>query len=192
MISLCGCCSVTVSLCGCCSEMDSLCGCCSCDVDGLGAAVLPFEVRLFLGAFFPGSYFLLLAVRWSFFSATAKSLATCSCGYLELKSSFLIKKCAAAAKHLVGCLKEMPESFGWNSHGSIKLQQYSSVVSSWVSLSFSNLSSVGADKCGGIFNWMMGLTASFKTKVNCSGEDTLLKCTTACATCDMWLCASCR
>ena len=125
-------------------------GCCSCEVDALGAAVLPYEVRLFLGAFFPGSYFLPLAARWSFFSATAKSLATCSCGYLELKSSFLIKKCAAVAKHLVGCLKEMPESFGWNGHGSIKLQQYSSVVSSWVSLSFSNLISVGADKCGGI------------------------------------------
>ena len=29
---------------------------------------------------------------------------------------------------------------------------------------------------------MMGLTASCKTKVNCSGEDTLLKSTTACAT----------
>ena len=148
--------SVPISLCGCCSVTDSLCvGCCSCEVDALGAAVLPFEVRLFLGAFFPGSYFLLVAVRWSFFSATAKSLATCSCGYLELKSSFLIKKCAAAAKHLVGCLKEMPESFGWNGHGSIKLQQYSSVVSSWVSLSFSNLSSVGADKSGGIFNWIV-------------------------------------
>ena len=102
-ISLCGCCSVTVSLCGCCSEMELICGSCSCEVDGLGAAVLPFEVRLFLGAFFPGSYFLPLAARWSFFSATAKSLATCSCGYLELKSSYLIKKCAAAAKHLVGC-----------------------------------------------------------------------------------------
>ena len=126
VVSLCGCCSVTDSLCGCCSEMDSLCGY-SCEVDGLGAAVLPFEVRLFLGAFFPGSYFLLLVVRWSFFSATAKSLAICSCGYLELKSSFLIKKCAVAAKHLVGCLKEMPESFGWNGRGSIKLQQYSSV-----------------------------------------------------------------
>ena len=151
VVSLCGCCSEMDLLCGCCSEMDSLCGC-SCEVDGLRAAVLPFEVRLFLGAFFPGSYFHPLAVRWSFFSATAKSLATSSCGYLELKSSFLIKKCAAAAKHLVGCLKEMPESFGWNGHGSIKLQQYSSVISSWVSLSFSNLSSVGADKCGGIFN----------------------------------------
>ena len=60
----------------------------------------------------------------------------------------------------------MLENFGWNGRGSIKLQQYSSTVSSWVSLSFSNLSSVGADKCGGIFNWMMGLTASFNTKVN--------------------------
>ena len=39
---------------------------------------------------------------------------------------------------------------------------------------------------------MMGLTASCKTKVNCSGEDTLLKLTTACATCAMWLCTSCR
>ena len=86
-----------------------------------------------------------------FFSATAKSLATSSCGYLELKSFFLIKKCAAAAKHLVGCLKAMLESFGWNGHGSIKFQ-FSSVISSGVSLSFSNLSSVGADKCGGIFN----------------------------------------
>ena len=74
----------------------------------------------------------------------------------------------------VGCLREMLENFGWNGRGSIKLQQYSSTVSSWVSLSFSNLSSVGADKCGGIFNWMMGLTESFNTKVNCSGEDTLL------------------
>ena len=99
VVSLCGCCSVMDSLCGCCSETDSLCGC-SCEVDGLGASVLPFEVHLFLGAFFPGLYFLPLAARWSFFSATAKSLATCSCGYLELKSSFLIKKCAAAAEHL--------------------------------------------------------------------------------------------
>ena len=117
--------------------MVSLCvGCFFSEVDALGAAVLLLGVRLFLGAFFPGSYFLPLVVRWSFFSATAKSLATCSCGYLELKSSFLIKKCTAAAKHLVGCLKEMPENFGWIGHGSIKLQQYSSVVSSWVSLSF--------------------------------------------------------
>ena len=59
----------------------------------------------------------------------------------------------------------MPESFGWNGCGSIKLQRYSSVIPSWVSLSFSNMSSVGADKCGGIFNWMMGLTASCKTKL---------------------------
>ena len=161
MVLLCvGCCSVTVSLCV---------GCCSSKVDALGAVVLSLGVHLFLCTFFPGSYFLPLAVRWSFFSATAKSFATCSCGYLELKSSFLIKKCAAAAKHLVGCLKETLENFGWNGHGSIKLQQYSSTVSSWVSLSFSNLSSVGADKCGGIFNWMIGLTASFNTKVNCSG-----------------------
>ena len=167
-------------------------GCCFSEVDALGAVVLSPRVRLFFGAFFPGSYFLPLVARWSFFSATAKSLATCSCGYLELKSSFLIKKCAAAAKHLVACLKEIPENFGWYGLGSIKLQQYSSTVSSWVNLSFSNLSTVGADKCGGIFNWMMGLTTSFKTKVNCLGEDTLLNCTTACATCDMWLCASCR
>ena len=40
----------------------------------------------------------------------------------------------------------------WMESGSIKLQQFSSVISSGVSLSFSNLSSVGADKCGGIFN----------------------------------------
>ena len=37
---------------------------------------------------------------------------------------------------------------------------------------------------------MMGLTASCKTKVNCSGEDTSLTSTTAFATCDMWLCVS--
>ena len=37
---------------------------------------------------------------------------------------------------------------------------------------------------------MMGLTASCKTKVNCSGEDTSLTSTTAFATSDMWLCAS--
>ena len=91
-------------------------------------------VHLFLGVFFPGLYFLLLTARWSFFSATAKSLATNSCGYLELKNFFLIKKCAAAAKHLMGCLKAMPESFGWNGCESIKLQQFSSVISSGVSL----------------------------------------------------------
>ena len=118
----------------------------------MGSAILTSEVRFLLGAFFPGLYFLPLTVRWSFFSATAKSLATSSCGYFELKSFFLIKKCAAAAKHLVGCLKAMLESFGWNGHGSIKLQKFSSVISSGVSLSLSNLSSVGADKCGGIFN----------------------------------------
>ena len=53
-----------------------------------------------------------------------------------------------------GCCSETDLScnFGWKGHGSIKLQQFSSVISSGVSLSFSNLSSVGADKCGGIFN----------------------------------------
>ena len=131
--------------------MGSSCGC-SCEVDGLGSAVLTSEVCFLLGAFFPGSYFLPLTVRWNFFSATAKSLATCNCGYLVLKSFFLIKKCAAAAKHLVGSLKSSLANFGWKGHGSIKLQQFSSVISSGVSLSFSNLSSVGADKCGGIFN----------------------------------------
>ena len=109
-------------------------GCCSSKVDGLEAVVLSPGVCLFLCTFFPGSYFLPLAARWSFFSATAKSLATCSCGYLELKSSFLIRKCAAATKHLVGCLKEMLENFGWNGCGSIKLQQYFSTVFFWVSL----------------------------------------------------------
>ena len=39
---------------------------------------------------------------------------------------------------------------------------------------------------------MMGLTANCKTKVNCSGEDTLLRSMTAFATYAMWLCASCR
>ena len=131
--------------------MGSSCGC-SCEVNSLGSAVLTSEVHFLLGAFFPGSYFLPLTVRWSFFSATAKSLATCNCGYLVLKSFFLIKKCAAAAKHLMGSLKSSLANFGWKGHGSIKLQQFSSVISSGVSLSFSNLSSVGADKCGGIFN----------------------------------------
>ena len=145
--SSCGCCSEAGLLCSCCSEVDL-----SCEVDGLGSAVLTSEVRFLLGAFFPGSYFLLLTVRWSFFSATAKSLVTCNCGYLVLKSFFLIKKCAAAAKHLVGSLKSSLANFGWKGHSSIKLQQFSSVISSGVSLSFSNLSSVGADKCGGIFN----------------------------------------
>ena len=156
----CGCCSAADapcgcsemgSSCGCCSEMGSSCGC-SCEVDGLGSAVLTFEVRFLLGAFFPGSYFLLLTARWSFSSATAKSLATRNCGHLVLKSFFLIKKCAAAAKHFMGSLKSSLANFGWKGHGSIKLQQFSSVISSEVSLSFSNLSSVGADKCGGIFN----------------------------------------
>ena len=149
--SPCGCCSLVGVPCGCCSETDSSCGL-SCEVDGLGSAVLTSEVRLFLGSFLPGLYFLPLTARWSFFSATAKSLATSSCGYLVLKSFYLIKKCAAAAKHLMGCLKAIVENFRWNGHGSIKLQQFSSVISSGVSLSFSNLSSVGTDKCGGIFN----------------------------------------
>ena len=151
------CCSEMDSSCGCCSEMDSSCGCCSevdlsCEVDGFGSAVFTSEVCFLLDAFLPGSYFLPLTARWSFFSATAKSLATCNCVHLELKSFFLIKKCAAAAKHLVGSLKSSLANFGWKGHGSIKLQQFSSVISSGVSLSFSNLSSVGADKCGGIFN----------------------------------------
>ena len=151
MDSSCGCCSEMGSSCGCCSGMGSSCGC-SCEVDGLGSAVLTSEVHFLLGAFFPGSYFLPLKARWSFFSATAKSLATCNCGYLVFKSFFLIKKCAVAAKHLVESLKSSLANFGWKGHGSIKLQQFSSVISSGVSLSFSNLSSVGADKCGGIFN----------------------------------------
>ena len=87
VVPLCGCCSVMDSLCGCCSEMDSLCDC-SCEVDGLGATVLPFEVCLFLGAFFPGSYFLPLAARWSFFSATAEHPTRC----LAAAAHFLIRK----------------------------------------------------------------------------------------------------
>ena len=108
--------------------MGSSCGC-SCEVDGLRSAVLTSEVHFLLGAFFPGSYFLPLTVRWSFFSATAKSLATCNCGYLVLKSFFLIKKCAAAAKHLMGSLESSLANFGWKGHGSIKLQQFSSAIS---------------------------------------------------------------
>ena len=121
-------------------------------MDGFGSAVFTSEVRFLLDAFLPGLYFLLLIVRWSFFSATAKTLATCNFVYLELKSFFLIKKCAAAAQHLVGSLKSSLVNFGWKGRGSIKLQQFSSMSSSGVSLSLSNLSSVGADKCGGIFN----------------------------------------
>ena len=89
-----------------------------------GSAVFTSEVRFLLGAFLPGSYFLPLTVRWSFFSATAKSLVTCNCVHLELKSFFLIKKCAAAAKHLVGSLKSSLANFGWKGHGSIKLQHF--------------------------------------------------------------------
>ena len=157
MDSSCGYCSETDSSCSCCSEMGSSCGCCSemdlsREVDGFRSAVFTSEVCFLLDAFLPGSYFLLLIARWSFFSATAKSLVICNCVHLELKSFFLIKKCAVAAKHLVGSLKSILANFGWKGHGSIKLQQFSSAISSGVSLSFSNLSSVGADKCGGIFN----------------------------------------
>ena len=147
MDSSCGCCSGMGSSCGCCAETNS-----SCEVDGFGSAVFTSEVSFLFYAFLPGSYFLPLIVRWSFFSATAKSLVTCNCVHLELKSFFLIKKCAATAKHLVGSLKSSLANFGWKGHGSIKLQQFSSMISSGVSLSFSNLSSVGADKCGEIFN----------------------------------------
>ena len=142
-----GCCSEMVSACGRCVDVDS-----SFEVDGCGSAVLTSEVSFLFDAFFPGSYFLPLIARWSFFSATAKSLATCNCVTLELKSFFLIKKCAVAAKHLVGSLVSSLANLGWKGHGSIKLQQFSSLSSSGVSLSFSNLSSVGADKCGGILN----------------------------------------
>ena len=142
-----GCCSETVPACVGCVDVDS-----SFEVDGCGSAVLTAVVSFLFDAFFPGSYFLLLIVRWSFFSATGKTLATCNCVTLELKSFFLIKKCAAAAKHLVGSLVSSLMNFGWNGHGSIKLQQFSSLSSSGVSLSFLNLSSDGADKCGGIFN----------------------------------------
>ena len=108
-VSLSCCCSAMGASSGCCSEMVSACvGCVDVDssfeVDGCGSAVLTSVVSFLFGAFFPGSYFLLLIVRWSFFSATAKSLATRNCVTLELKSFFLIKKCAAAAKHLVGSL----------------------------------------------------------------------------------------
>ena len=57
-------------------------------MDGFGSEVLTSEVCFLLDAFLPGSYFLLLIARWSFFSATAKSLATCNCVHLELKSFF--------------------------------------------------------------------------------------------------------
>ena len=147
------CCSVMGVSSGCCSEMVSACGgCVDVEVDGCRSAVLTSVVSFLFDAFFPGSYFLPLIARWSFFSATAKTLATCNCVTLELKSFFLIQKCAAAAKHLVGSLVSSLVNFGWNGRGSIKLQQFSSLSSSGVSLSFSNLSSDGADKCGGIFN----------------------------------------
>ena len=96
--------SVTVSLRVCCCSF-------SCVDVFVGVGMLPDAVLLW-GAFFPGSYFLPLAARWSFFSATAKSLAICSCGYLELNNFFLIRKCAAAAKCLVGCLKGISDNFG--------------------------------------------------------------------------------
>ena len=110
-----GCCSEMDSS-GCCSEMVSSCGCCvevdsSLEVDGFGSAVFTSEVSFLFDAFLPGSYFLPLIARWSFFSATAKSLATCNCVHLELKSFFLIKKCAAAAKHLVGSLESSLANF---------------------------------------------------------------------------------
>ena len=180
-----GCCSEMVSACVGCVDVDS-----SFEVDGCRSAVLTSVVSFLFDAFFPGLYFLPLIARWSFFSATAKTLATRNCVTLELKSFFLIKKCAAAAKHLVGSLVSSLANFGWNGHGSIKLQQFSSLSSSGVSLSFSNLSSDGADKCGGIFNWMMGLTACCNTNVNCSGEDTSLTITTCFATSAKWLWAS--
>ena len=82
--SSCGCCSETDSSCGCCSETDSSCGCCSetalsCEVEGCGSEVFTSEVRFLLDVFLPGSYFLPLIVRWSFFYATAKTLTTCNC-----------------------------------------------------------------------------------------------------------------
>ena len=61
--------------------MVSLCvGCCFLGVDVFEGVVVSLEVLLFQCAFFPGSYFLPLAARWSFFSAIAEPLATCSCG----------------------------------------------------------------------------------------------------------------
>ena len=75
--------SVVVSLWVCCFSF-------SCVEVFVGVGMSPDAVLLW-GAFFSGSYFLPLAVRWSFFSATAKSLAICSCGYLELNNFFLIR-----------------------------------------------------------------------------------------------------
>ena len=75
-----GCCSETVSAGGHCVDVDS-----SLEVDGCGSAVLTSAVSFLFDAFFPGSYFLPLIVRWSFFFATAKSLATRNCVTLELK-----------------------------------------------------------------------------------------------------------
>ena len=114
---------------GCCSEMVSACvGCVdgdsSFEVDGCGSAVLTSVVSFLFDAFFPGLYFLPLIARWSFFSATARTLATCNCVILELKSFFLIKKCAAAAKHLVKSLVSSLVNLGWNGHGSIRLHNF--------------------------------------------------------------------
>ena len=156
-ISLSCCCSVMGASSGCCSEMVSASGGCvdvdsSFEVDGCGSAVLTSVVSFLFDASFPGSYFQPLIARWSFFSATAKTLATCNCVTLELKSFFLIKKCAATAKHLVGSLVSSLLNFRWNGCGSIKLQQWSSLSSAGVSLSFSNFGSDRAHECGGIFN----------------------------------------
>ena len=94
------------------SVMVSIWVCCcsfSCVDIFVEVGMLPDAVLLWV-AFFPGSYFLPLAA--SFFSATAKSLVICSCGYLELNNFFLIRKCATAVKHLVGCLKGISENSG--------------------------------------------------------------------------------
>ena len=133
-VSLSCCCSAMGASSGCCSEMVSACvGCADVDssleVDSCGSAVLTSVVSFLFDAFFPASYFLPLIARWSFFSATAKTLATCNCVILELKSFFLIKKCAAAAKHLVGSLVSSLANLGWNGCGSIRLQQFSSLSS---------------------------------------------------------------
>ena len=95
---------VTVSLWVCCCSFPCV------DIF-VGVGMSP-DAILLSGAFFPGSYFLPLAARRGFLSATAKSLAICSCGYLELNNFFLIRKCSAAAKHLVGCLKGISDNIG--------------------------------------------------------------------------------
>ena len=112
--------------------------------------VFGVSLILHLVGFFPGPYFLPDTARCNFFGWTMKLSVTFACVIFVSKNLLHNSIRTAAALHQVVCLPGIVSSFGWKGCGRTTLEHSSSNFSSAVSLSFSNLTSVGLDRFPGM------------------------------------------